>query len=241
MPDDVDLCPDSPEDREGIEDWDGCPERGVRGEVGWGLSGFDAGSPESPPAFDDGDGIPGLKDACPLEPEDLDNFEDQDGCPDPDNDRDGIPDVKDQCPNEPENYNGIEDADGCPDPRGHRWGCARDSRLVKAVLTFDDDSAVIRPSDAATLDTILAYLHECPESLPTITLEGHAGAHERHPPALAAARAAAVRRYLVEHGIPSRSIQPVRHGRDPIRETLGNAREPEPDGRRVELHFSRPR
>jgi OmpA-OmpF porin, OOP family len=63
----------------------------------------------------DGDGIKDDVDDCPDDPEDFDGFEDEDGCPDPDNDRDGIPDVDDACPNEPENYNGFEDEDGCPD------------------------------------------------------------------------------------------------------------------------------
>ena len=63
----------------------------------------------------DGDGIPDNIDQCPLEPEDFDGFEDEDGCPDPDNDGDGIPDHLDKCPNEPETYNGFEDEDGCPD------------------------------------------------------------------------------------------------------------------------------
>jgi outer membrane protein OmpA-like peptidoglycan-associated protein len=63
----------------------------------------------------DGDGIKDDVDKCPDDPEDFDDFEDEDGCPDLDNDRDGIPDKDDKCPNEPENYNGFEDKDGCPD------------------------------------------------------------------------------------------------------------------------------
>jgi outer membrane protein OmpA-like peptidoglycan-associated protein len=63
----------------------------------------------------DGDGIKDDVDKCPDEPEDFDGFQDEDGCPDPDNDQDGIPDVDDKCPNEPETYNGFQDADGCPD------------------------------------------------------------------------------------------------------------------------------
>jgi OmpA-OmpF porin, OOP family len=63
----------------------------------------------------DGDGIKDDVDQCPDDPEDFDGFEDQDGCPDPDNDRDGIPDVDDQCPNEPEDKDGFEDEDGCPE------------------------------------------------------------------------------------------------------------------------------
>ncbi|TMQ14624.1 MAG: hypothetical protein E6J90_26560, partial [Deltaproteobacteria bacterium] len=63
----------------------------------------------------DGDGIPDAVDACPDEPEDKDGFQDEDGCPDPDNDRDGIPDAVDKCPNEPEDKDGFQDQDGCPD------------------------------------------------------------------------------------------------------------------------------
>ena len=73
--------------------------------------------PEPPPPADrDGDTILDDVDACPDDPEDMDGFEDEDGCPDPDNDGDTIPDESDQCPNEPEDMDGFEDEDGCPDP-----------------------------------------------------------------------------------------------------------------------------
>jgi outer membrane protein OmpA-like peptidoglycan-associated protein len=63
----------------------------------------------------DGDGIKDDLDRCPDDPEDYDDFEDEDGCPDPDNDRDGILDVDDECPNTPEDKDGTEDEDGCPE------------------------------------------------------------------------------------------------------------------------------
>ncbi len=74
----------------------------------------------APPApsnvFDqDSDGVPDAKDRCPAEAEDVDGFEDDDGCPEADNDHDKIPDAADACPLEPEIYNGTQDADGCPD------------------------------------------------------------------------------------------------------------------------------
>ena len=62
----------------------------------------------------DGDGIVDAGDMCPADPEDFDGFEDEDGCPDPDNDRDGILDIDDKCPNEPEPRDGQTDDDGCP-------------------------------------------------------------------------------------------------------------------------------
>lgn len=63
----------------------------------------------------DGDGYLDDEDQCPDDPEDFDNFEDEDGCPDPDNDKDGILDVDDRCPNIPEDMDGDEDEDGCPE------------------------------------------------------------------------------------------------------------------------------
>jgi outer membrane protein OmpA-like peptidoglycan-associated protein len=63
----------------------------------------------------DQDGIRDNEDKCPNEPEDFDNFEDTDGCPDLDNDHDGIADLKDKCPNDAEDVDGFEDLDGCPD------------------------------------------------------------------------------------------------------------------------------
>src|SRR6185312_14778808 len=63
----------------------------------------------------DHDGIPDSADTCPNEAEDRDGFDDEDGCPDPDNDQDGIADAQDKCPNEPEDKDGFQDDDGCPD------------------------------------------------------------------------------------------------------------------------------
>lgn len=63
----------------------------------------------------DGDGTPDDKDQCPFLPEDLDGFQDEDGCDDPDNDNDLIPDEDDLCPNEEALEGMDEDEDGCTD------------------------------------------------------------------------------------------------------------------------------
>ena len=123
--DSKDMCPDQPEDFDGFEDTDGCPDPdndrdgipdmndrcpnapGPRGD----------GCPKSVGTDRDGDGIADAFDKCPDEPEDKDGFQDEDGCPDPDNDKDGILDVNDKCPNEPETFNGYQDEDGCPDKK----------------------------------------------------------------------------------------------------------------------------
>ncbi len=91
IPDDVDRCPDLPEDFDGFEDHDGCPEND-----------------------NDGDGIPDKLDQCPNTPEDKDGYQDADGCPDPDNDGDRIPDVEDACPNVPGPPDPDPKRNGCP-------------------------------------------------------------------------------------------------------------------------------
>ena len=65
---------------------------------------------DCPDLDDDRDGIRNRLDRCPLEPEDRDQFEDDDGCIDPDNDRDRVLDADDQCPIEP----GPKSNHGCP-------------------------------------------------------------------------------------------------------------------------------
>ncbi len=97
--DDRDQCQKQPEDRDGYEDHDGCPE------------------PDN-----DGDGVLDANDKCPTEMEDRDNFQDDDGCPDTDNDNDGLPDTADQCPLDPEDVDGWQDQDGCPEPDNDKDG-----------------------------------------------------------------------------------------------------------------------
>jgi len=63
----------------------------------------------------DHDGIRDHIDRCPRRPEDMDGFEDDDGCPEPDNDGDGIPDIEDGAPGRAEDFDGFEDEDGVPD------------------------------------------------------------------------------------------------------------------------------
>jgi outer membrane protein OmpA-like peptidoglycan-associated protein len=67
------------------------------------------------PGDRDGDGLTDDVDKCPDEPEDKDGFQDEDGCPDPDNDFDGIKDADDKCPNDAEDKDGFQDEDGCPE------------------------------------------------------------------------------------------------------------------------------
>jgi OmpA-OmpF porin, OOP family len=99
----------------------GIPVSGKRGDnAGYGFQSLEnrmfIGFAFEPSVGDkDGDGIKDDVDQCPTDPEDMDDFNDADGCPDPDNDRDGIKDESDDCPLVPEDMDGDHDKDGCPD------------------------------------------------------------------------------------------------------------------------------
>ncbi len=84
----------------------------------------------------DGDGIPNLVDKCPEIPEDFDEFEDLDGCPEDDNDKDGLLDTVDECPDQAEDKDDFEDDDGCPDPDND-----------KDTILDVDDQCPIDPED----------------------------------------------------------------------------------------------
>jgi outer membrane protein OmpA-like peptidoglycan-associated protein len=84
----------------------GAPDLRVFAGVRWGIVDDD----------NDDDGIVDATDLCAAVPEDIDTFEDTDGCPDADNDNDGIPDGSDRCPLGAEDTDSFEDADGCLDP-----------------------------------------------------------------------------------------------------------------------------
>jgi hypothetical protein len=87
----ADKCPLIPEDRDGFDDRDGCPDDDS-----------------------DGDRRPDDEDKCPAAAEDLDGFDDDDGCPELDNDADKIDDLKDKCPNDAEDGQQPYTNDGCP-------------------------------------------------------------------------------------------------------------------------------
>jgi OOP family OmpA-OmpF porin len=93
----------------------------------------------------DGDGITDREDRCPLDAEDLDLFEDFDGCPELDNDKDTFVDVDDNCPDAPEDFDAFDDLDGCPDDD-------------------NDQDGVLDADDACPIDAGPAELQGCPDT-----------------------------------------------------------------------------
>jgi outer membrane protein OmpA-like peptidoglycan-associated protein len=112
----------------------------------------------------DGDGLLDNVDKCPKEPEDKDDFEDDDGCPDPDNDKDTVLDASDKCPLEPEDKDDFEDADGCPDPDNDADGIAdvNDKCPIEAEDKdgFEDEDGC--PDKDNDKDGVLDATDKCP-------------------------------------------------------------------------------
>ncbi|MBM4365077.1 MAG: OmpA family protein [Deltaproteobacteria bacterium] len=72
----------------------------------------------------DRDNIRDGDDKCPRDAEDMDGYQDKDGCPELDNDADGREDQVDKCPNDPEDDDGYLDNDGCPEADNDKDGVA---------------------------------------------------------------------------------------------------------------------
>ncbi len=218
VPDSVDTCPTEPEDRDGYQDADGCPE-----------------------GDNDGDGIPDTLDKCPNQTEDQDGYQDADGCPDTDNDGDGIPDIKDRCPNRPEDRDGYQDTDGCPDEDNDGDGIV-DSRdrcpdepgsaanngcpsvavgpvvaagriQVSEKIYFERGKAVLKPDSKKVLDKVARLLLRNPQ-IRLVRIEGHTdsrGSPKRNL-ILSQRRAEAVMQYLISKGVSPNRLQAVGYG-----------------------------
>jgi outer membrane protein OmpA-like peptidoglycan-associated protein len=219
--DDADACPDVPEDKDGFEDTDGCPDDdndkdGIPDKVDHcpdvpeDKDGFED-TDGCPDDDNDKDGIPDKLDKCPNDPEDKDGFEDTDGCPDPDNDKDGIPDVRDLCPNEPETFNGYADNDGCPDEDQVR--VVGDKIVLDDRVHFFVNSFIIRKISYPLLTRLAKLIQDHPEYV-HVSVEGHAD--ERGPDSfnqkLSEDRARAVLEFLVKQGISAERLSSMGFG-----------------------------
>jgi uncharacterized repeat protein (TIGR01451 family) len=87
---------------------------------------------------------------CPRDPEVLDGFQSNAGCPvippppPVDSDGDGLPDGQDRCPSAAEDADGFEDADGCPEPDNDKDGvldaadaCPAEQEIINGVSDED--------------------------------------------------------------------------------------------------------
>ncbi|HEY6728358.1 MAG TPA: OmpA family protein, partial [Polyangiaceae bacterium] len=239
-----DACPDEPGEPNDDPKKHGCP----------------------PPADRDGDGILDVDDACPDEPGVASDDPKKHGCPIRDKDGDGIVDDEDACPDEPGEPNddpakngcppppdrdgdGILDADdACPDEPGPRSdvpgknGCPRvivkDKEIVILErVEFDTGRATIRPESDGILQAVADVLQAHPE-IERVAVDGHTdnrgGALLNRN--LSKGRAAAVVKWLVDHGIDASRLESRGFGPDKPRES-NDTEEGRQNNRRVEFQI----
>ena len=304
--DDVDDCPNDPEDFDGVEDNDGCPDIVYDTDNDGLLDDVDEcpKDPEDLDGFKDTDGCPepdndndtilDAADACPMDPEDVDGYADLDGCPDPDNDMDGLVDVQDacpmipgpapsgcpptdtdgdgfmdpvdrcpsepgpppdgcpildsdrdgfldpvdKCPLEPENVNEYMDDDGCPDVKPSKVKVANKQIVISEQIQFETGKAIIRPVSYPILDDVVQVMRDYPQI--SIRIEGHTdsdGAEEANQK-LSTARAQAVNEYMLEKGISGNRMETAGFGES---RPIDTNRTPEgkQKNRRVEFHITK--
>lgn len=153
-----------------------------------------------PPGPDrDGDGVVDAVDSCPDEPDDIDGFRDEDGCPEPDNDLDRVPDVADQCPSDPETPDGVQDEDGCPEGGPPETGSAW--RFVEPI-EFDGGSDELTAEGEAALRRTAERLGSHPEWL-VVEIGSHSDSRgaSQHNLDLTRHRAGLIREKLIALGI----------------------------------------
>ncbi|MCB9748388.1 MAG: OmpA family protein [Myxococcales bacterium] len=219
--DEEDACPYDPENYNGYEDEDGCPEYDRDGD---GFFDNQDACPDvpgvapdgCPPKDSDGDGFLDSQDACPNEP-----GVPPDGCPIRDSDKDGILDPDDQCVYEPENYNGFEDEDGCPDEMPET---ALEFNGVIQGIFFDFNKATIKAKSMPVLDRAVSVLSEFPSL--RVEISGHTdnkGSAEYNQK-LSQERAESVKTYLVSKGVPDDRVITRGAGEDEPIDTNKTAR-----------------
>ncbi len=193
---------------------------------------------KSTPVDTDGDGIPDDIDRCPLDPEDKDGFQDEDGCPDPDNDGDGIVDAMDACPNNPgplenrgcpvldRDHDGVPDwLDKCPDVPGPREndGCPVPKKYslvevtkkkieIRQQVRFATGKFTVLKASYGLLDQVAQALKDNPKM--RIRIEGNTDnvGSEKMNLILSRKRADAVKGYLIKKGIDLKRLETAGYG-----------------------------
>jgi outer membrane protein OmpA-like peptidoglycan-associated protein len=225
VPDYLDMCPNTPE---GVQvDASGCP----LDSDGDGVPDYLDQCPNTPegiavdvngcPLDSDGDGVLDYLDKCPNTPAGVQV--DENGCP-LDGDGDGVPDYLDKCPNTPEGIqvdengcpldtdgDGIPDyLDACPAVAGtvDNKGCPEVKEEVRQIfrqaltgIQFETGKAVIKTTSHPILNKIVMVMDENPAYF--LLISGHTdnvGKPESNQ-ILSEKRAAAVKEYLINHGI----------------------------------------
>jgi len=180
-------CPDT--DGDGVADKDdACPDVAGLKSLG--------GCPDA-----DGDGVTDKADKCP----DVKGPKENGGCPWPDRDGDSVLDKDDKCPD----VKGTVANQGCPEVTEE--AIKRLNDYAKTIL-FDTAKASFQKQTYPVLEAITSILKEYPNS--NFSIEGHTDSDGKDAAnqKLSEDRAAAVKGYLLEHGIASSRLSSVGYG-----------------------------
>lgn len=159
------------------QEWEIMGGFGVGLLAGYGTPTFRAfvGVRYRPTSHDaDGDGISDSDDKCPNVAEDVDGYDDHDGCPeeDPDGDSDGIADNEDDCPDAKETINGVDDDDGCPDTGDPKVIYEEGEFKILEAIQFEHGSGKLTKESESTVDQVALTLKANPQ-IKKIRVEGH--------------------------------------------------------------------
>jgi outer membrane protein OmpA-like peptidoglycan-associated protein len=185
-----------------------------------------------PAADADGDGILDREDACSHEPGDANSDAARHGCPLPtDRDRDQIPDAQDSCPDQAGEFDADPHINGCP-----RVSMQGDRLRVLDRIEFENAKATLTPESEPILSTVAQLLVEHSE-IRQLDIQGHTDSRGQHAQnlELSRRRAAAVKRWLIDHGIAAERLTSHGFGSDqPLGDNESDAARQR--NRRVEFH-----
>ncbi|WP_181858136.1 OmpA family protein [Polaribacter sp. WD7] len=154
----------------------------------------------------DKDGLPDYKDKCPLKYGPISNQ----GCPlNTDADGDGIMDGEDLCPNTP----GVVENKGCPKQDASApTNVTQQIGLLAASIYFDTNSDRIKSISFGTIDKIINLMKKVPDV--NFIIEGHTDNRnsDRYNLYLSQRRAASVRKYMINQGIPAERLESKGYG-----------------------------
>jgi outer membrane protein OmpA-like peptidoglycan-associated protein len=240
----VDACPDEPGVRSEDPKKHGCPLPGDKD--GDGIldvddacpdeAGVESDDPEKhgcPRRDKDKDGVLDEDDACIDEPGIRTRDPVTNGCPPPkDTDKDTIMDPEDACPEDPGEKDPDPKKNGCPVARVEQGQI----RILERI-EFENNSAKLRPVSDHILQAVLKVMTEHAE-FTKLGVEGHTdnrGA-ANHNLDLSRRRAAAVMKWLTDHGIEKTRLSSKGFGMTkPIDSNDSDAGRQ--NNRRVEFHI----
>lgn len=202
------------------EEWEIMGGLGVGILAGYGTPTFRVfvGVRYRPTSHDaDGDGISDSDDKCPNVAEDIDGYDDHDGCPeeDPDGDSDGIADGEDDCPDAKETINGVDDDDGCPDTGDPKVIYEEGEFKILEAIQFEHGSGKLTKESESTVDQVALTL-KANTQIKKVRVEGHTddtGPRDVNL-RLSRQRAASVRQRMILKGVSPQRMTSEGYGPD---------------------------